>query len=113
MDSRIRHVIELLQDAWRRTVRVNELALCCGLGASRLEHLFKHETNMSIREFVRERRLAEAARLLACTDDRVTTISFDAGFPDISHFNHAFKKRFGLSPLRYRATTRKGARSAG
>ena len=106
MDGRVRRLVEFLQNEWRTSVRVGDLAGRVGLGASRLEHLFKRDTNMSIRDFIRERRLVEAARLLASTDHCVIRISFDAGFPDLSHFNHAFKKRFGLTPLRYRQSVR-------
>jgi AraC-like DNA-binding protein len=77
-----------------------------GLGASRLEHLFKAHAKTTIRDFVRERRLMEAASQLASTEERISVISFGVGFGDVSNFNHAFKKRFGLSPRAYREATR-------
>lgn len=102
MDRRIKAVLTLLQQEWRTTVRVRELASRCNLGTSRLEHLFKRDTNMSIRDFVRERRLAEAANMLRGTEEPVSVVSFRSGFPDVSNFNHAFKKRYGMSPRQYR-----------
>src|SRR6185436_2500528 len=98
MDRRIKAVVQLLQQEWRSTVRVCELASRFKIGASQLEHLFKRDTKMSIRDFVRERRLAEAVGMLQRTEEPVSVISYRAGFPDVSNFNHAFKKYFGMSP---------------
>lgn len=101
MDRRVRQVLALLATP-PAIVRVRDLAAAVGVGPSRLRHLFKREIRMSIRAFIRERRLAEAVRLLVSTSKPVSAISFEAGFPDISNFNHLFKKRFGLSPTGYR-----------
>lgn len=107
MDRRIREALALLEHRWHGAARVPELAAQLGLGVSHLEHLFKREVSMTISGFIRERRLAEAARLLSGTEQRVCAISLAAGFPDLSNFNHAFKKRFGLSPREYRARARR------
>ena len=102
MDRRIKAVLQFLQQEWRNTVHVCDLASRFNLGVSQLQHLFKRDTNMSIRDFVRERRLAEAADMLTRTEEPVSLIGYRAGFPDISNFNHAFKKHFGMSPRQYR-----------
>ena len=96
-------VVQLLEERWWSGVRVADLADHVGLGASRLEHLFKQEARISIRDFIRERRLAAAAELLAHSLERISVISFRVGFQHVANFNHAFKKRFGVSPGEYRA----------
>ena len=96
-------VVQLLEERWSSNVRVTELANSVGLGASRLEHLFKQEALVSIRDFIRERRLSAAAHLLSSSVERVSVISFRVGFQHVANFNHAFKKRFGVSPRQYRA----------
>ena len=105
MDWRIQRVLTALAHPVE-VIRVRDLAAQVGVGTSRLGHLFKREINMSIRAFIRERRLAEAVRLLVSTRERVSAISFNAGFPDISNFNHTFKKKFGVSPTRFREQAR-------
>ena len=103
VDTRVRMVVQLLEEQWRSGVRVADLADHVGLGASRLEHLFKQEARVSIRDFIRERRLSAAAELLAHSLERISVISFRVGFQHVANFNHAFKKRFGVSPGEYRA----------
>lgn len=109
MDRRVRSIVAWLDIEWREPVRVTELARQVGLGASRLEHLFKVHAKTSIRDFVRERRLLEAAERLAASEERISVISFGVGFGDVSNFNHAFKKRFGVSPREYRDAKRNAA----
>jgi len=103
MDRRIRKVVQLLETQWRNGIRVSDLAAQVGLGTSRLEHLFKSEAQVSIRAYILERRLIEAAAMLSGTEERISAISYSVGFRDPSNFNHAFKKRFGVSPRDYRA----------
>lgn len=102
MDRRVIGIVQLLEQRWHAHVRLSELAHNVGLGESRLEHLFKQEARISIRDYIRERRLIEAARMLAETDERVSVIGYRCGFPHAANFNHAFKKRFGVSPRQYR-----------
>jgi AraC family transcriptional regulator of arabinose operon len=102
MDRRVRRIVELLDVEFHRRLHLDELARCVGLGASRLGHLFKIHMKTSIRDFVRDRRLAHAAELLATSEERISLISFRIGFRDLSNFNHAFKKHFGVAPRAYR-----------
>ncbi|MFL6247263.1 MAG: helix-turn-helix transcriptional regulator [Thermoanaerobaculia bacterium] len=99
----MRTILALLEERTFLRVRVSELARQVGLGPSRLEHLFKLDARISIRDFTRERRLLAAARLLETTEERISTIAYEVGFHDVSNFNHAFKRRFGISPRVYRA----------
>lgn len=109
MDRRVRKVVEIIDGRWRLPLRVEELARHVGLGASRLEHLFKEEARTSIRDFIHERRLREAARMLVSSEERVSVISFHVGFQHVANFNHAFKKRFGVCPRQYRENGNGGA----
>jgi len=103
VDKRVKLVVEVLEQRFNSSLRVAELANQVGLGTSRLEHLFKQEARVSIRDFIRERRLAAAAQLLAESIERVSVISFRVGFQHVANFNHAFKKRFGITPREFRA----------
>jgi transcriptional regulator GlxA family with amidase domain len=106
MDRRVRRILEVLDLESHHQTQVSELARRVGLGASRLEHLFKIHTKTTIRDFVRERRLARAAELLANSEERISSISVRIGFIHIANFNHAFKKHFGIAPRAFRDRAR-------
>jgi len=109
MDKRVVDVLSLLEQEWRRDHRLEDLATSVNLCPSRLEHLFKQAMNRSIREIVQGRRLEEAAKLIAATYERISEIVYFVGFRDVSNFNHAFHRRFGMSPREYRLATHESA----
>ena len=103
MDRRVKQVLDRLDRDFRVPHRVKDLASAVNLGASHLAHLMRREANTSVRDVIRRRRLIEAARLLATTHQRISEICYYVGFADVSNFNHAFRREFGLSPCAYRA----------
>lgn len=108
MDKRVDEILAVLEREWRHDHRVEELAMTVNLGASRLEHLFKASVNRSIREVIQTRRLEEAAKLIATTHERISEVVYFVGFRDVPNFNHAFRRRFGMSPREYRNAVRNG-----
>jgi len=65
-----------------------------------VQMLFEDE-GTSFTEFLRGERLAAAYRMLASPrfhDKRIADVAFECGFGDISHFNHAFRARYGATP---------------
>ncbi|HEX6848128.1 MAG TPA: AraC family transcriptional regulator [Chitinophagaceae bacterium] len=52
--------------------------------------------------WLQEQKLNHAYKLLVSTNKPITDISFESGFENSTHFSHLFKRRFGLSPLKYR-----------
>jgi AraC-like DNA-binding protein len=64
-------------------------------------------TGASFTERVLELRLQKARTMLASPPHdrlRVSEIAYASGFNDISYFNRCFRRRFGASPLQYRAS---------
>ena len=102
MDKRITDVLTLLEREWRRDHRLEDLATSVNLRPSRLEHLFKEAVKRSIREVIQTRRLDEAAKLIGASYERISEIVYFVGFRDVPNFNHAFRRRFGMSPREYR-----------
>src|SRR5689334_16710247 len=102
VDRRIKRVRSVLDEQHRDPPSIHDLAEMVGLSTSRLAHLFRDEVGKSIRSYIVECRLQTAARLLEATHERISQIAYSVGFADISNFNHAFKKRFGMSPGEYR-----------
>lgn len=105
-DARVALVIESIRRSCARPPSLADLSSLAGISVSRLQHLFKEEMRMSIREYVSEIRLTMAVEMVAGTKERIRQICFSVGFADVSNFNHAFKRRFGVSPREYRTRTR-------
>ena len=103
MDRRIKRARTVLDEEYRDPPSIERLADGVGLSSSRLAHLFRGELGMSIQSYIVERRLVMAAMLIVQSDERISQIAYSVGFGDVSNFNHAFKRRFAMSPRQYRA----------
>jgi AraC-like DNA-binding protein len=70
-----------------------------------VQKLFE-ESGETFTQYVVAQRLARASRLLAdpqLIGRTVTSIALDVGFGDLSYFNRAFRKQFGVTPSDARA----------
>ena len=67
------------------------------LSEAQLYRLFKKETDMTVKEYITLRRIAEAKKLLrmGCS---VKEAGFNSGFNDYQNFIKAFKKVEGYPP---------------
>lgn len=63
---------------------------------------FKEYTGKSYKEYLRERKLSYAKRLLRSSDLSVTEIALECGYATQSHFNREFKAHFDTTPLAMR-----------
>jgi AraC-like DNA-binding protein len=75
-----------------------------------VQRLFESE-GKTFTEYVLAQRLVRAYRLL--TDPRhanqkVSTIALDVGFGDLSYFNRAFRRRYGMTPSELHPAARSG-----
>ncbi len=64
--------------------------------------IFRKETGMSFKNYIIEKRLDLARKLLQNTDDSVRDISLKVGYDNYSYFTRLFKNRFGVTPVEFR-----------
>lgn len=68
-----------------------------------LYRLFKEEFGTTVNEFILQKRLAKAQTFLRENEDlSITEIAALCGFGDYNYFIRVFKKRFNLTPLKYK-----------
>lgn len=78
------------------------LAVEVGMSRVHIYRKLKELTNLSVRDFIKNIRLQQAATLLA--EDKKLTISeiaYATGYGNLSHFSSSFKERYGMSPKDY------------
>ena len=64
--------------------------------------IFKRETEMNFVNFLTTVRLEQAVKLLNTTDDKTYMITEKVGYPEANYFSYVFKRKFGVSPSKYR-----------
>jgi len=65
--------------------------------------VFKRETAMSFVAYLTEVRLQQAINLLNTTADKTYIIAAKVGYIEPNYFSYVFKKKFGVSPSKYRS----------
>ena len=83
----------------------DELASIAGVSLRQLERLFKSQMRTTMREHYLRIRLDESMRLLRETDLSRAMVSVACGFASTTHFSRTFRRRFGMSPGKARATS--------
>ena len=73
-----------------------------GLSSRYLHRVFE-TADLTFGEVLRKKKLEACASELQRAPGRpISAIALSSGFSDISHFNHCFRKQFGVSPREYR-----------
>lgn len=75
--------------------------------------VFKRETGKTFVSYLTEVRLQRAVYLLNTTEDKTYLIASKVGYTEPNYFSYVFKKRFGISPSKYRASPAAQTHAAG
>lgn len=84
-------------------LRVSDIADYVGISRNYLFTLFKESMGHSPREYIISFRLSRARELLAGTEYPVDGICYACGYEDPAGFSRAFKKKYHMTPIGYRA----------
>lgn len=84
------------------TITVEAMAKEFYMSRSYLSKRFKAESNITLTDFILNRKTEEAKHLLRYTDKPSTAISLDLGFSSPGHFSRVFRKYVSMSPSDYR-----------
>ena len=69
--------------------------------------IFKKETGQSYIGYLTELRLKLAMDLLKNTDKKTYVIAGEVGYPEQNYFSYVFKRKFGMSPTKFRSGDKK------
>jgi len=101
-DPRIQAVLNYMFTHPAEKFTTEQLSDMANMSPSSLRRLFKQTTGKAPGDFIKEIRMATAARLLLVSDERISSIAYKVGFDDPNYFARKFKERFGVSPQVYR-----------
>ena len=83
-------------------LKLEEFATLCGRSPSAFKRDFKQQLQTTPFQWLKQKRLEYAKSLLLASDLNVTQICYESGFMNVSHFIHAFKNAFEVTPNQLR-----------
>lgn len=100
--DKIRLIMKYVENHYQDKITIREMAELVEFSESHFMRYFKEAMGISFINYLRDYRLTMAARLLAASDTSILHIAEDVGFDNLSYFNRAFKKQYGMTPRQYR-----------
>jgi AraC-like DNA-binding protein len=95
-------VFDVIERRYPEPLSLREVAAAVSISPGHLTSTVRRRTGRMVQEWITERRMVQARRLLAGTDLPVGDIGRQVGFPDAGYFARTFGKRHGMSPTSWR-----------
>ncbi len=102
MDYRIQTLVDFVRQNHHRKISPEEVAQLVNLSTSRVQHLFKKETGLSIIAYQKKLQIEKARALLSQTVLSVKEVCTAIGAQHPNRFSKEFKQVIGTTPTQYR-----------
>jgi AraC family transcriptional regulator, transcriptional activator of pobA len=99
-------VFSVIEERYREGISLKDVASMVGLTPGHLTTVVRRKTGRTVQDWILERRLVQARRLLVETDHTVAEVGRRAGFVDPVYFSRIFRRAHGTTPLRWRRAGR-------
>lgn len=83
-------------------IYIEELCEKFSMSKFALYSLFREEFHCAVNEYILEKRMTLAKRLLEIPSGNITQVAENCGFADYNYFIRVFRQRTGATPLQYR-----------
>ncbi|KOY81530.1 AraC family transcriptional regulator [Lysinibacillus macroides] len=100
--ERIQHAIDYIEEHLEDKLTITHIAAQSYFSAFHFQRLFQAITGFSVQQYIRKRRLSEAAVLLATTAHNILEIAIRFQYGSQEAFTRAFVQYMGITPAKYR-----------
>jgi AraC family transcriptional regulator, transcriptional activator of pobA len=99
-------VFGFIEERYRERVSLKDVARAVSLSSGHLTTVVRRKTGRTVQEWIVERRMVEARRLLVETDLAVEEVGRRGGYGDAGYFVRSFRRAHGATPLGWRRAGR-------
>ena len=96
-DGKIAPALSYINENLTRELNIDDMAAMCFMSRYHFMRLFKAQTGCTVHNYIRQKRLVLAARLIR-EGMSASAAAAECGFSDYSAFHRAFTKTFRVSP---------------
>ena len=95
-------ILDCVHQSFDTDCTCTSIACALSYSESYVRHLFRQKSGTSLGQYIIDVRLSHARDLINSTELSVADVASATGFFDPNYFSSAFKKKFGISPLKMR-----------
>lgn len=99
----VSQAVNFIESNYDQHLRVEELAAELGLSRSYFCRIFREKMGVSPQEYIISYRLEKAVELLTVKRLTQKEVARQVGYPDVYAFSRMFKRKYGMSPGKYRS----------
>ncbi len=100
--QRLRRIIDNIDTHFQEHITLNSIAKIEGLTVTHLSHLISDGLGINFQDYINNKRLECAARLLKENKLGIVAVAYEAGFSDPKYQTKLFKERFNCTPKEFR-----------
>jgi AraC-like DNA-binding protein len=104
-DPLVDAAFDVIEARYTEPISLKDVARAVSRSPAYLTTLMREQTGMTVVEWIVERRMAEARRLLQETSDSIARIADRVGYADVTHFIRLFRRAHGTTPNAWRKGT--------
>ena len=93
---------QALELAAAKNIKVNTLCAKLNISKNILYEHFKYTLETTVCDYITERRIIKAKKLLSSTEKTILFIAEECGINNYTYFIKLFKKQTGITPYQYR-----------
>lgn len=101
------HILRYIDREYLNITSVKDISNKMSYSEYYISHLFKEKIGISIKEYITDKKMKNAAVLLTTSNLTIGEVSEHLNFSTEHTFRQAFKKHHGVSPREYREINRK------
>jgi AraC family transcriptional regulator, transcriptional activator of pobA len=99
-------VFDFIERHYHERISLRDVAAAVNVSGGHLTTTVRRKTGRPVQEWITERRMAEARRLLAETDLTITELGRRVGYTDPVYFVRSFRRAHGTTPRQWRRAGR-------
>ncbi|GIG20306.1 hypothetical protein Cch01nite_10300 [Cellulomonas chitinilytica] len=105
-DPLVAAVLDAVEAGFREPISTRDVARSLGYTTGHLTTVVRERSGRTVLEWLTERRMIEARRLLSETDLPVAVVADRTGYRDSTYLVRRFREQHGVTPIQWRRQTR-------
>ncbi|GHW99029.1 helix-turn-helix domain-containing protein [Vibrio cholerae] len=101
-DGIVAKALFFIHNNFHNSIKVPDVARYCAVSRKTLDSRFLQSMNITVHQYIHEKRLSKCFRLLKETTDSMESVALQCGYPNQSYLYQVFKKEMKCTPLEYR-----------